>query len=268
MNRLLGAAGIVGGAVLLAAYVVEIPNNANIVRLVLYFLGSIAVVVGVHRRQVSRPRLSTVVASAAIIANVWYPAWMLLSIGRPIRHDEFGQVYLYAALAWWLADAAFGFVALRLGAVTRWGALALGVGSLLAILGHRRRDRARSRITVQVPVEPLRGKVVIDTNNYYPDRDGHIAELDDESTTISELLQAHLPESTWSRRSTTSTSTTSPRSPAPRAIPNARCSPSRATTQTAKHDSQRSSSTPSGTTLSTSARSPRDGATSATRLPT
>jgi 8-hydroxy-5-deazaflavin:NADPH oxidoreductase len=47
----------------------------------------------------------------------------------------------------------------------------------------------------EVPVEPLRGKVVIDTNNYYPDRDGHIAELDDESTTTSELLQAHLPES-------------------------------------------------------------------------
>jgi predicted dinucleotide-binding enzyme len=47
----------------------------------------------------------------------------------------------------------------------------------------------------QVPVEPLRGKVVIDTNNYYPDRDGHIAELDDESTTTSELLQAHLAES-------------------------------------------------------------------------
>jgi predicted dinucleotide-binding enzyme len=47
----------------------------------------------------------------------------------------------------------------------------------------------------EVPVAPLRGKVVIDTNNYYPDRDGHIAELDDESTTTSELLQAHLPES-------------------------------------------------------------------------
>ena len=47
----------------------------------------------------------------------------------------------------------------------------------------------------QVPVDPLRGKVVIDTNNYYPDRDGHIAELDDESTTVSELLQQHLPES-------------------------------------------------------------------------
>lgn len=47
----------------------------------------------------------------------------------------------------------------------------------------------------EVPVEPLRGKVVIDTNNYYPQRDGHIAELDAESVTTSQLLQAHLPES-------------------------------------------------------------------------
>ena len=46
-----------------------------------------------------------------------------------------------------------------------------------------------------VPVEPLAGKIVIDTNNYYPQRDGHIAELDHETTTTSELLQAHLPTS-------------------------------------------------------------------------
>lgn len=46
-----------------------------------------------------------------------------------------------------------------------------------------------------VPVEPLAGKIVIDTNNYYPQRDGHIPELDNESTTTSELLQAHLPAS-------------------------------------------------------------------------
>jgi predicted dinucleotide-binding enzyme len=46
-----------------------------------------------------------------------------------------------------------------------------------------------------VPVEPLAGKIVIDTNNYYPQRDGHIRELDDESTTTSELLQRHLPTS-------------------------------------------------------------------------
>ncbi|HEY5283587.1 MAG TPA: NAD(P)-binding domain-containing protein [Polyangia bacterium] len=46
-----------------------------------------------------------------------------------------------------------------------------------------------------IPVEPLAGKIVIDTNNYYPQRDGHIPELDDESTTTAELLAAHLPTS-------------------------------------------------------------------------
>jgi predicted dinucleotide-binding enzyme len=46
-----------------------------------------------------------------------------------------------------------------------------------------------------VPVEPLAGKIVIDTMNYYPQRDGHIRELDAEETTTSELLQAHLPKS-------------------------------------------------------------------------
>ncbi len=46
-----------------------------------------------------------------------------------------------------------------------------------------------------VPVEPLAGKIVIDTNNYYPQRDGQIAALDAETTTTSEMLQAHLPTS-------------------------------------------------------------------------
>jgi len=46
-----------------------------------------------------------------------------------------------------------------------------------------------------VPGEPLAGKIVIDTNNYYPQRDGRIPELDNESTTTAELLQAHLPKS-------------------------------------------------------------------------
>ncbi len=44
-----------------------------------------------------------------------------------------------------------------------------------------------------VPPEPLRGKIVVDTGNYYPDRDGHFRELDDDSTTSTELLSEHLP---------------------------------------------------------------------------
>ena len=43
-----------------------------------------------------------------------------------------------------------------------------------------------------LPVAALSGKVVLDTGNYYPQRDGQIAELDDESTTTSELLQREL----------------------------------------------------------------------------
>jgi 8-hydroxy-5-deazaflavin:NADPH oxidoreductase len=48
------------------------------------------------------------------------------------------------------------------------------------------------RAVPDVPVEPLAGKVVIDTNNYYAVRDGHIAALDSGATTSAELLAAHL----------------------------------------------------------------------------
>ncbi len=47
----------------------------------------------------------------------------------------------------------------------------------------------------EVPTDAVAGKVVIDTNNYYPQRDGHLEELDSDHTTSSELLQAHLPGS-------------------------------------------------------------------------
>ncbi|MEO3750961.1 NAD(P)-binding domain-containing protein [Streptomyces sp. B6B3] len=41
----------------------------------------------------------------------------------------------------------------------------------------------------ELPVDELRGKVVVDTCNYYPSRDGHFADLDDDATTSSEKLQ-------------------------------------------------------------------------------
>lgn len=48
----------------------------------------------------------------------------------------------------------------------------------------------------QVPVAELAGKTVIDTNNYYFERDGHIEALDNGTATVSGMLQAHLPTST------------------------------------------------------------------------
>jgi 8-hydroxy-5-deazaflavin:NADPH oxidoreductase len=46
-----------------------------------------------------------------------------------------------------------------------------------------------------IPVEPLAGKIVIDTNNYYWERDGRIPALDNGEATTSGLLQEHLPDS-------------------------------------------------------------------------
>jgi predicted dinucleotide-binding enzyme len=44
-----------------------------------------------------------------------------------------------------------------------------------------------------LPVRPVVDKAVIDANNYYPQRDGHIADLDSGQICSSELLQRHLP---------------------------------------------------------------------------
>jgi len=46
----------------------------------------------------------------------------------------------------------------------------------------------------ELPTDGVAGKVVVDTNNYYAQRDGQFEELDSGRTTSSELLQAHLPD--------------------------------------------------------------------------
>jgi len=68
--------------------------------------------------------------------------------------------------------------------------------------GSQEAARAGDVVVVTVPLKArgdlpaaaLAGKVVIDTMNYYPQRDGVVPELEDESTTTSELLQALAPE--------------------------------------------------------------------------
>lgn len=81
------------------------------------------------------------------------------------------------------------------------------LGDLVAELGERARAVTPQEavefgeiVAVSVPFGRYRelpavgaeGKVVIDTNNYYPNRDGHFEELDSDLTTSSELLQAHM----------------------------------------------------------------------------
>ncbi|WP_288121343.1 NAD(P)-binding domain-containing protein [Microbacterium sp. 69-7] len=43
-----------------------------------------------------------------------------------------------------------------------------------------------------IPAAPLAGKIVLDTNNYYWERDGHIVALDDKQTTTTQMVQDHL----------------------------------------------------------------------------
>lgn len=43
-----------------------------------------------------------------------------------------------------------------------------------------------------LPAEAFNGKIIIDANNYYSQRDGHYAELDTDQTTSSEMLAAYL----------------------------------------------------------------------------
>lgn len=47
----------------------------------------------------------------------------------------------------------------------------------------------------QVAPEPLADKIVLETNNYYFERDGRIPAIDEERDTVSGLLQEHLPTS-------------------------------------------------------------------------
>lgn len=81
------------------------------------------------------------------------------------------------------------------------------LGGLVEELGERARagttdDAARDGEIVvvsvplhayrQLPVEPLVGKTVLETLNYYPSRDGRIADLDAGTVTVGELIQRHL----------------------------------------------------------------------------
>jgi hypothetical protein len=141
-SRLLGLVGILGGLLLLVVFIVDITPELNVVRLVLFNAGAIAIVIAVHRRQApAGPTVALLSAGAAVVANAWSLAMILLAIGRPqppLGDPDFRLVGFFAGAAMWLTDAAFGLVTLRLGAVTRLGALALAVGSVLAFSGMDR----------------------------------------------------------------------------------------------------------------------------------
>jgi predicted dinucleotide-binding enzyme len=77
----------------------------------------------------------------------------------------------------------------------------LGDGASAGTVAEAARDSAIVVVAIpfgrieELPVEPLAGRVVIETNNYYAQRDGQYAAIDRGEVTSSELLQRHLPDS-------------------------------------------------------------------------
>src|SRR5437660_12742658 len=76
------------------------------------------------------------------------------------------------------------------------------LGPLARAATPREAAAAGEIVLVSLPVKaypkllriPLAGKVVMDTGNYYPERDGQIPELDSKSMTDSEYLLGFLPD--------------------------------------------------------------------------
>jgi hypothetical protein len=140
-QQTLGYLGVAGGLAMLAGFLPIFPWDSPLVipRIVLFNVGTIAIALAVNRSQTSvGRRLSRAAAATAIAANAWYLVMVLLSIGRPQFPEpdaSFRPILFYAAIALWLTDAAFGFVAARLGNVSRRAALAVAIGSLLALTG-------------------------------------------------------------------------------------------------------------------------------------
>jgi len=73
-----------------------------------------------------------------------------------------------------------------------------------------------------IPAEPLAGKIVLDANNYYWERDGRIEALDRGEATTSGLLQEHLPQSKVAKAFNHITAAQIPTDGSPAGTPNRR----------------------------------------------
>ncbi len=139
-SKLLGLVGVLGGLILIVAFVPSIPWSPDFfnLRLVLFNVGAIAIVIGVHRRQADAGRrLALAAAIPAVLANAWYLVMVVRVVALPgeAGRGDYGPWFDVAATAMWLADAWFGIVVLRLGVASRAAGAVLGVGSVLALGG-------------------------------------------------------------------------------------------------------------------------------------
>lgn len=141
-TRVLGVIGILGGAVLLIAFLpsLGIPPDVNTWRLVLFNVGAMAIAVAAFRLGALGSTAWSWLAAVAVIAtNAAHIAFTVVGSGleSPFAGD-FGLAWHWLAFAMWLSDGLLGLAILRAGELTRWGGAVLAIGSPLAVLGMGR----------------------------------------------------------------------------------------------------------------------------------
>lgn len=151
--RLLGLIGLIGGVLLLWAFLSFDPflgRVANTVRLILFALGGAAVAIAFHGRQARvAPRLAFAAAGAVVGSGTLYAALVVLAlwVDSPFS-GVFGTLTFWSSGALWVSAAAYGVAMLRIGeawrgmsrplaVATRIGASAL-IGGALAWVGDDR----------------------------------------------------------------------------------------------------------------------------------
>lgn len=151
--RLLGLLAVVGGVLLLWAFVSWNPfadPNLNSARLALFWLGGMAVAWALHARQSEASRdLARAATGLVVVTGAWNILWIILSIGRDSPFSgTFGVLGFWASFLGWLSASLYGGVSLRRsmaqgmprwsGLATRFAALALLVGGVVGTFGMDR----------------------------------------------------------------------------------------------------------------------------------
>ena len=151
--RWLGLFGVVGGALLLFAFVRWTPFESlavNTVRLLIFGMSGAAIAVAFHGRQSYKsPRLAIVATLAVVVAGVWYTAGTAIGffVESPFS-GTFGFIGALAAAALFATPTVYGAAMLWMGvawhgmskwraAVTRVAGVVL-LGSVLGVAGNDR----------------------------------------------------------------------------------------------------------------------------------
>ena len=141
--RLLGLVGLVGGILLLWAFISFNPfetRDANTLRLVTFALGGAAVAVAFYGRQALGARsLALVTSGAVVFSGVLYATLIVLSLWVQIPFSgSFGMLTFWSGAALWLSAAVYGAAMLKIGAawqgMPRWLGIATRLGAI-ALLG-------------------------------------------------------------------------------------------------------------------------------------